>query len=203
MTCAACGCNSRYLKESGKQFFSFPIKDRDRFEKWIASFQHRNWKPSDTLCSDHFTENDFTLLPGTLVPCLRTDAVPSVFSVLPDNDKKLILKRRNPKKIQKSQEKSCNAINSDDKLPNSEASSPGDHVDHNYSVACSETENDIPFSSLNPGIMKLKRKIRRLTRRAQRQKYKIQTMKEQVKKLKRNNLMSKQTWNSVLIVEDF
>ncbi|KAM8945608.1 THAP domain-containing protein 1-like [Pelodytes ibericus] len=200
MTCAACGCNSRYFK-AGKQFFSFPIKDSERFSKWIAAFQHSNWKPSDTICSDHFTENDFTLLPGMLVPSLRMDAVPSVFNALQICKKRRAFKRKIQKKFKKTPEKSCDKIDSEEEDQNSESYSPEDHVDHTYSVACGDVENEIPFSSLNPSIMKLKRKIRRLTRRAQRQKYKIQTMKRLVKQLKRNNLINNGRGNQAFLVD--
>ncbi|XP_053309109.1 THAP domain-containing protein 1-like [Spea bombifrons] len=191
MTCAACGCNSRYFKESGKQFFSFPVKDRERFSKWVAAFQHQNWKPSDTLCSDHFTEDDFVLLPGALFPRLREDAVPSVFHALQRGGKKSVHSRKNSKKRKrKLPEKISKDIDSDDENGHSESYNPEDHIDHTYSVACSELE-DIPFSSLSPSVIKLKKKIRRLTRRAQRQKHKIQTMKLLVKQLKQNNMVKK------------
>ncbi|KAG8566093.1 hypothetical protein GDO81_013097 [Engystomops pustulosus] len=61
---------------------------------------------------------------------------------------------------------------------------PEEHMDHNYSVCGDLTECDIPYSALSPDTMELRRKIRRLHRRAQRQKHKIKCMKQLIKTLR-------------------
>ncbi|CAH2292992.1 THAP domain-containing 1-like [Pelobates cultripes] len=57
------------------------MKDPERLSEWVAAIKRKNWKPSDSsrICSDHFTDKDYMLRPGAMIPRLRLDAVPSVF----------------------------------------------------------------------------------------------------------------------------
>ncbi|XP_056373552.1 THAP domain-containing protein 5-like isoform X2 [Hyla sarda] len=96
MTCVAYGCNNHFVKGCGKQFFRFPMKDPDRLSKWVSAIRRKNWKPSASsrICSDHFTEIDYMLRPGAMVPRLRLDAVPSVFDGFPNHLKERLEKKK-------------------------------------------------------------------------------------------------------------
>lgn len=59
-----------------------------------------------------------------------------------------------------------------------------EHIDHTYSSSYLEMENEIPYSALSPNAQMLKKKIRRLHRKAQRQKQKIKSMKKLIKQLR-------------------
>ncbi|KAM9330604.1 THAP domain-containing protein 3-like [Gastrophryne carolinensis] len=85
MTCVAYGCNNHFVKGCGKQFFRFPMKDPERLTQWVVAIRRKNWRPSASsrICSDHFTNKDYMLRPGALVPRLRLDAVPSIFEGFP------------------------------------------------------------------------------------------------------------------------
>ncbi|XP_075681485.1 uncharacterized protein LOC142647501 isoform X2 [Rhinoderma darwinii] len=100
MTCVAYGCNNHFVKGCGKQFFRFPMKDPDRLSKWVMDIRRKNWKPSASsrICSDHFTESDYMLRPGAMVPRLRLDAVPSVFNGFPSYLKERLKKKKTSKK---------------------------------------------------------------------------------------------------------
>lgn len=67
---------------------------------------------------------------------------------------------------------------------NTAGDKPDEHLDHTYSVACDIIEGDVPYSALSPDTIALRRKIRHLHRRAQRQKHKIKCMKQLIKRLK-------------------
>ncbi|XP_069820570.1 uncharacterized protein [Dendropsophus ebraccatus] len=99
MTCVAYGCNNHFVKGCGKQFFRFPMKDPDRLSKWVIAIRRKNWKPSASsrICSDHFTEDDYMLRPGAMVPRLRLDAVPSVFDGFPSHLKERLERKKNLK----------------------------------------------------------------------------------------------------------
>lgn len=68
------------------------------------------------------------------------------------------------------------------KDPNVDSDNPDEHMDHTYS--CDIPEGEIPYSALSPDTIALRRKIRHLHRRAQRQKHKIKCMKQLIKQLK-------------------
>ncbi|KAG8594555.1 hypothetical protein GDO81_001247 [Engystomops pustulosus] len=100
MTCVAYGCHNHFVKGCGKQFFRFPLKDPDRLSNWVMAIRRKNWKPSASsrICSDHFTENDYMLRPGAMVPRLRLDAVPSVFDGFPTHLKERLERKKTLKK---------------------------------------------------------------------------------------------------------
>ncbi|XP_053320665.1 peroxynitrite isomerase THAP4-like [Spea bombifrons] len=101
MTCAAYGCNNHFSKGCGKQFFRFPMKDPERLSKWVAAMRRKNWKPSvsSRICSDHFTDKDYMLRPGAMIPRLRLDAVPSVFDGWSTHLKERVKRKKNTKKL--------------------------------------------------------------------------------------------------------
>ncbi|XP_066460849.1 uncharacterized protein [Eleutherodactylus coqui] len=72
------------------------MKDPDRLSKWVMAIRRKNWKPSASsrICSDHFTEKDYMLRPGAMVPRLRLDAVPSVFDGFPNHLKERLEKKK-------------------------------------------------------------------------------------------------------------
>ncbi|XP_072260904.1 uncharacterized protein [Pyxicephalus adspersus] len=100
MTCVAYGCNNHFVRGCGKQFFRFPMKDPERLSKWVAAIRRKNWKPSASsrICSEHFTDKDYMLRPGAMVPRLRLDAVPTIFNGFPKHLKER-LERKKKKKI--------------------------------------------------------------------------------------------------------
>ncbi|XP_063770430.1 THAP domain-containing protein 5-like [Pseudophryne corroboree] len=102
MTCVAYGCNNHFVKGTGKQFFRFPMKDPERLSKWVVAIRRKNWKPSASsrICSDHFTDNDYMLRPGAMVPRLRLDAVPSIFDGFPKHLKERLEEKRKVKEKQ-------------------------------------------------------------------------------------------------------
>ena len=76
--------------------FSFPIKNETLFEAWISAIRRKEFKPSKAskICSEHFTENDYLIRPGTYVRRLKPDAVPSVFPAFPSYLKEKQTSRR-------------------------------------------------------------------------------------------------------------
>ncbi|XP_073541495.1 uncharacterized protein [Phyllobates terribilis] len=100
MTCVAYGCNNHFVKGCGKQFFRFPMKDPNRLSKWVLAIRRKDWNPcaSSRICSDHFTENDYMIRPGAMVPRLRLDAVPSIFDGFPNHLKERLERKKTMKK---------------------------------------------------------------------------------------------------------
>ncbi|XP_068090125.1 uncharacterized protein [Hyperolius riggenbachi] len=96
MTCVAYGCNNNFVKGCGKQFFRFPMKDPERLSKWVVAIRRKHWKPSAScrICSDHFTDKDYMLRPGAMVPRLRLDAVPSIFNGFPKHLKERLERKK-------------------------------------------------------------------------------------------------------------
>ncbi|XP_018415014.1 PREDICTED: uncharacterized protein LOC108789487 [Nanorana parkeri] len=109
MTCVAYGCNNHFVRGCGKQFFRFPMKDPQRLSMWVTAIRRKNWKPSASsrICSDHFTDKDYMLRPGAMVPRLRLDAAPSVFSGFPKHLKDR-LERKKSKKTEEQVVVICN-----------------------------------------------------------------------------------------------
>ncbi|CAI9554598.1 unnamed protein product [Staurois parvus] len=99
MTCVAYGCNNHFVRGCGKQFFRFPIKDPERLFMWVTAIRRKNWKPSASsrICSDHFTDKDYMLRPGAMVPRLRLDAVPSIFNGFPKHLKERLERKKKKK----------------------------------------------------------------------------------------------------------
>jgi len=79
---------------------SFPVKDSTRKQQWIKNISREDvngkpWQPSsyDRVCSAHFTPADYKV--GTLLKCLKDDAVPTVFPNYPRH-KQLTPSRKRP-----------------------------------------------------------------------------------------------------------
>jgi len=76
-------------------YFRFP-KDKKRRRAWAKAVKRKKWRPSDssTLCSDHFTEENYVRLEGRKL--LKKDAIPTVFN-LPTRFHKHVTPRKLPK----------------------------------------------------------------------------------------------------------
>ncbi|XP_073403200.1 uncharacterized protein [Dendrobates tinctorius] len=84
-TCAVHGCNNTCYEGCQQAFFRFPTNDPKLLSKWLVAMHQQNCTSfaSRSLCSDHFTETDYSLCPGSSVPQLAPDAVPSLLIALP------------------------------------------------------------------------------------------------------------------------
>ena len=88
-TCVAAGCNKS--NSDGVSLHKFP-RDKTLRKKWIDQVKrHRDkWEPTDysVLCSNHFEKSCFmpdrvlmqSLGMGKKKPCLKPDAVPTLFT---------------------------------------------------------------------------------------------------------------------------
>ncbi|XP_062298593.1 THAP domain-containing protein 5-like [Scomber scombrus] len=88
MTCAAFGCTSRYIKDSGIQLFRFPFRDQPRLKQWVINIRRKDWTPNmhSRMCSVHFTEDQFYAPLGKRR--LKKTAVPTIFNFPPHLMKK-------------------------------------------------------------------------------------------------------------------
>ncbi|XP_073453293.1 uncharacterized protein [Aquarana catesbeiana] len=153
MTCVAYGCKNHFVRGCGKQFFRFPIKDPERVSKWVIAIRRKNWKPSASsrICSDHFTDRDYMLRPGAMVPRLRLDAVPSIFNGFPKHLKER-LERKKKKKADEQVVIVCNQMetqNADQPFPDTEelmkASGP---CENSESTTDRTTESSLPATEI-------------------------------------------------------
>ena len=78
-------------------YSSFPWKDPDILRKWLTNISRDQWYPTknDRVCSDHFTENDYTHPgdPAVLRPDLKPGAFPTVFPEYPAHKQKVVKRR--------------------------------------------------------------------------------------------------------------
>ncbi|KAM3936790.1 uncharacterized protein RB166_000772 [Leptodactylus fuscus] len=174
VTCVVHGCNSIFVKGCGKRFFRFPMKNPECLSKWIKALQYPDWKPSASsrICSDHFKDKDYILRPGTLVPRLRLNAVPSVFKARKSRRKQMATTDQNLGH--------CRSLAVVDGIQEAELHRP---CDHTYSAVYSA--EDLP--RFNPDNVKLKRKVRTLQRQIQRQRHTIKKLSERITQLKNNS----------------
>jgi len=84
-SCCVHGCYNRQGKtvDSRKiHFFSFPLKDPERLEKWLLAIGRKGFTATkfSKICSDHFVYDDFkSNVGGSYRLDLRENVVPSVF----------------------------------------------------------------------------------------------------------------------------
>ncbi|XP_025203306.1 THAP domain-containing protein 1-like [Melanaphis sacchari] len=85
ISCSSYGCTNRRQKGSGIQFHHFPLKRSSVLANWINEMKRKNFKPTkySYLCSEHFTNDDYQIRPGSNVRWLKDDAVPSIFKEFP------------------------------------------------------------------------------------------------------------------------
>ncbi|XP_075062026.1 THAP domain-containing protein 1 A-like isoform X2 [Mixophyes fleayi] len=171
-TCVAYGCNNLFVKECGKRFFRFPMKNPERLSKWVQAVQRTDWKPSTSsrICSDHFKDKDYILRPGTLVPRLRLHAVPSVIKA----KKRIKIKTLKWEDTGQALEH-CTSM---EILGGDQGTDIV--VDHTYSAV----HNEVDTCRFNPDTFKLKRKVKTLQRQIQRQRHTIKKLSDRITQLK-------------------
>ncbi|KAF0748144.1 THAP domain-containing protein 2-like [Aphis craccivora] len=79
--CSSFNCTSSSDIGKDLSFHKFPLKDKDRLQKWVHAVQRKDFKPSSssTLCSLHFNKTDFYLaVSGKQM--LNKSAVPTIFN---------------------------------------------------------------------------------------------------------------------------
>ncbi|XP_025416958.1 THAP domain-containing protein 1-like [Sipha flava] len=74
-SCVAYGCANRASPEQSTQFFRFPHSNEELMKKWIEAIKRKHFKLSQysRICSDHFTNDDFQILPNANRLLLRLD----------------------------------------------------------------------------------------------------------------------------------
>uniref|UniRef100_A0A2S2NEE6 THAP domain-containing protein 5 n=1 Tax=Schizaphis graminum TaxID=13262 RepID=A0A2S2NEE6_SCHGA len=75
-------CKSRGSIDSDFHFFTFPINDGIRLEKWMLAINRQGFIPkkSSRICNIHFLKADFVNSPGGIYKLkLKSNTVPSVF----------------------------------------------------------------------------------------------------------------------------
>jgi len=79
--CSAVNCKSRWIKDSGKSFHSFPHRDPSLLRRWLSNLHRKDFKPLKTssLCSDHFEESCFDRTQQKVT--LREGSVPTIFNL--------------------------------------------------------------------------------------------------------------------------
>ncbi|XP_044125392.1 uncharacterized protein LOC122920184 isoform X1 [Bufo gargarizans] len=176
--CVVHGCNSVFVKGCGKRFFRFPVKSPERLSKWVKALQCSDWKQSASsrICSDHFKEKDYIFQPGTLLPRLRSSAVPSVF--------KARKRRRKPITATHQNLEHCRSMV--DGFQETETHRP---CDHTYSAV----HNEVVVPHFNPDAVKLKKKVRTLQRQIQRQRHTIKKLSERITQLRNSRAQLHQT----------
>lgn len=93
--------------ELGLLYFSFrfPLNNTELLKKWTTATERKGFVPKKytTLCSLHFTPNDFhEMLPNSTRKTLKNDAVPTIFDFLshiPDSlpkERRTIIRNKSP-----------------------------------------------------------------------------------------------------------
>ncbi|XP_025202741.1 THAP domain-containing protein 4-like [Melanaphis sacchari] len=80
--CVVPNCKSRGSTDSDFHFFTFPINDGIRLEKWMLAINRQGFIPkkSSRICNIHFLKTDFVNSPGGSYKLkLKPNSVPSVF----------------------------------------------------------------------------------------------------------------------------
>ncbi|XP_012266958.2 THAP domain-containing protein 1-like isoform X1 [Athalia rosae] len=101
-----CVRTCRNQRGKGVHLFGFPMKNYPLLKKWVAAIDQDEFYPTkySTICSKHFTPDDFQNRPAPLAVRVKKEAVPSVFdktkkralprqSELPRLDRTMIVKR--------------------------------------------------------------------------------------------------------------
>ncbi|KAL4153523.1 hypothetical protein QTP88_001356 [Uroleucon formosanum] len=80
--CTAFNCTSSSDVRGDLSFHKFPLKEKERLQKWVHAVRRKDFKPtsSSTLCSLHFNKNDFYLAVVSGKQMLKKSAIPTVFN---------------------------------------------------------------------------------------------------------------------------
>ncbi len=56
--CCVVECTNSVKKKPGLRFFSFPVRDKPRFRRWVTVVRRDKWKPKphSRICNEHFVE---------------------------------------------------------------------------------------------------------------------------------------------------
>ncbi|NXD21435.1 THAP5 protein, partial [Spelaeornis formosus] len=108
--CAATSCRNRGGQSAKDQrklsFYPFPLRDKERLEKWLRNMKRDSWTPSkhQLLCSDHFTPDSLDVRWG--IRYLKNTAVPTIFSSPDDEEKDS--PQNSPQQVQREDQKETN-----------------------------------------------------------------------------------------------
>ncbi|XP_005094481.1 THAP domain-containing protein 1 [Aplysia californica] len=174
LNCCVFGCKNRKSRGSTLSFHTFPMKDLARKQQWIKNISREDvngkpWQPSlyDRVCSTHFKPADFK--DGTLVKCLKDDAVPTIFPNYPSYKQPTPSRKRPPPKERPFPSPSTSCASSP-RLPKYSC------MDHTYSYQSVEEHLRITKEKLAETVQKLqseREKTRILGQKVHRQKCKI------------------------------
>ncbi|CAI6365948.1 unnamed protein product [Macrosiphum euphorbiae] len=93
--CSGFNCISSSDVRKDLSFHKFPLKEKERLQKWVHAVRRKDFKPtsSSTLCSLHFNENDFYSAVVSGKQMLKKSAVPTILN-FPNNLTPKIKERR-------------------------------------------------------------------------------------------------------------
>ncbi|KAM9216928.1 THAP domain-containing protein 5 isoform 1-T1 [Dugong dugon] len=121
--CAATCCKNRRgrnNKDRKLSFYPFPLRDKERLEKWLKNMKRDSWVPSkyQFLCSDHFTPDSLDIRWG--IRYLKQTAVPTIFSVPEDSQGKDPSKKKSQKTKLEDENEVCLKAKSEESFASNE-----------------------------------------------------------------------------------
>ncbi|KYM88225.1 THAP domain-containing protein 5 [Atta colombica] len=74
-------CKRKRIRQSGYSFFKFPLDKSNLLKKWLDSMGIKNWTPdkSSVLCSDHFEQTCLRKV-GEKYLTLKDGSIPTIFN---------------------------------------------------------------------------------------------------------------------------
>ncbi|NWI55848.1 THAP5 protein, partial [Calyptomena viridis] len=117
--CADTRCRNRGGQSARDQrklsFYPFPLRDKERLEKWLRNMKRDSWTPSkhQLLCSDHFTPESLDVRWG--IRYLKHTAVPTIFSSPGDEEKDS--SQNSPQEIQRQDPEETNVVSEKASVP--------------------------------------------------------------------------------------
>uniref|UniRef100_A0A2I3HJ16 THAP domain-containing protein 5 n=1 Tax=Nomascus leucogenys TaxID=61853 RepID=A0A2I3HJ16_NOMLE len=117
--CTAICCKNRRgrnNKDRKLSFYPFPLHDKERLEKWLKNMKQDSRVPSkyQFLCSDHFTPDSLDIRWG--IRYLKQTAVPTIFSLPEDNQRKDPSKKKSQKKNLEDEKEVCPKAKSEESV---------------------------------------------------------------------------------------
>ncbi|NXO26491.1 THAP5 protein, partial [Cisticola juncidis] len=117
--CAATRCKNRGGQSAKDQrklsFYPFPLRDKERLEKWLRNMKRDSWTPSkhQLLCSDHFTPDSLDVRWG--IRYLKNTAVPTIFSSSDDEEENS--SQSSPQQVKKEDQEETNVVSEKVSVP--------------------------------------------------------------------------------------
>ncbi|KAG1655031.1 DNA transposase THAP9 [Nymphon striatum] len=180
---------SERKQKFARTFHSFPL-DPERVQTWKKNIRRENWTPSkySRICSDHFKEEVIDRSTNNVK--LTKDAVPTRFKTFPKHLKQVPHKNRRAQSTQMMKVADDN-INKEP-VPNIDISTENKASthDHSYSINSSPKTLKTQLNKSHDYISKLNRKLKTQQQKSRILKSKVTTLKQVVKQLKKNNLIS-------------